>query len=147
MNIQKIVKIVALVIGLIAVFFLVRIMMLGDEAIKTIPENQGILSGFANLAYVVLAITAITAIVFSLVNLVSHPDKLKKALMSLGVFALVLVVAWFASSGQERLLSDGTTLTAGQSQMIEAGIKAFYILILLAAGLMLFFGAKKMLSK
>ena len=39
MNIQKIVKIVALVIGLIAVFFLVRIMMLGDEAIKTIPEN------------------------------------------------------------------------------------------------------------
>ncbi|MFT4780670.1 MAG: hypothetical protein ACJAZK_000126 [Psychroserpens sp.] len=147
MNIQKIVKIVALVIGLIAVFFLVRIMMLGDEAIKTIPENQGILSGFANLAYIVLAITAITAIVFSLVNLVSHPDKLKKALMSLGVFALVLAVAWFASSGQERLLSDGTTLTAGQSQMIEAGIKAFYILILLAAGLMLFFGAKKMLSK
>jgi hypothetical protein len=125
----------------------VRIMMLGDEAIKTIPENQGILSGFANLAYIVLAITAITAIVFSLVNLVSHPDKLKKALMSLGVFALVLAVAWFASSGQERLLSDGTTLTAGQSQMIEAGIKAFYILILLAAGLMLFFGAKKMLSK
>ena len=147
MNIQKIVKIVALVIGLIAVFFLVRIMMLGDEAIKTIPENQGILSGFANLAYIVLAITAITAIVFSLVNLVSHPDKLKKALISLGVFALVLAVAWFASSGQERLLSDGTTLTAGQSQMIEAGIKAFYILILLAAGLMLFFGAKKMLSK
>ncbi len=147
MNIQKIVKIVALVIGLIAVFFLVRIMMLGDEAIKTIPENQGILSGFANLAYIVLAITAITVIVFSLVNLVSHPDKLKKALMSLGVFALVLAVAWFASSGQERLLSDGTTLTAGQSQMIEAGIKAFYILILLAAGLMLFFGAKKMLSK
>ena len=82
-----------------------------------------------------------------MVNLVSHPDKLKKALMSLGVFALVLAVAWFASSGQERLLSDGTTLTAGQSQMIEAGIKAFYILILLAAGLMLFFGAKKMLSK
>ena len=98
MNIQKIVKIVALVIGLIAVFFLVRIMMLGDEAIKTIPENQGILSGFANLAYIVLAITAITVIVFSLVNLVSHPDKLMKALLSLGVFALVLSVAWFASS-------------------------------------------------
>jgi hypothetical protein len=147
MNIQKIVKIVALVIGLIAVFFLVNIMTLGDEAIKADAANQGVLSGFATLAYVVLAIAAITAIVSSLVNLISQPEKLKKALMSLGVFLLVLVVAWFASSGQERVLTDGSTLTSAQSQMIEAGIKAFYILILLAAGLMLFFGVKKMFSK
>ncbi|WP_299333605.1 hypothetical protein [uncultured Psychroserpens sp.] len=147
MNIQKIIKIVALVIGLIAVFFLVRIMMIGDEAIEADVANQGVLSNFATLAYVVLAIAAISAVAFSLVNLVSNPDKLKKALMSLGVFALVLVIAWFASSGVERTLSDGTTLTAGQSQLIEAGIKAFYILILMAAGLMLFFGVKKMLSK
>lgn len=147
MNIQKIIKIGALVIGLIALFFLVRIMMLGDDAIKNDVANQGILTGFANLAYVILAIATLSTVVFSLVNLLSHPDKLKKALISLGVFALVLVVAWFASSGVERPLSDGTTLTAGQSQMIEAGIKAFYILILIAAGLMLFFGVKKMLSK
>ena len=147
MNIQKIIKIVALVIGLIAVFFLVRIMMIGDEAIEADVANQGILSNFATLAYVVLAIATISAVVFSLINLVSHPDKLKKALMSLGVFVLVLVVAWFASSGVERTLSDGSILTQSQSQLIEAGIKAFYILILLAAGLMLFFGVKKMLSK
>ncbi len=138
MNIQKIVKIVALVIGLMAVFFLVNIMRLGDEAIKADAANQGVLSGFATLAYVVLAIAAITAIVSSLVNLISQPEKLKKALLSVGVFGLVLAVAWFASSGQERILTDGSTLTSGQSQMIEAGIKAFYILILLAAGLMLF---------
>jgi uncharacterized membrane protein YuzA (DUF378 family) len=147
MNIQKIVKIVALVIGLIAVFFLVKIMTLGDEAIKADAANQGVLSGFATLAYIVLAIAAITAIVSSLVNLISQPEKLKKALISVGVFALVLAVAWFASSGQERVLTDGSTLTSGQSQMIEAGIKAFYILILLAAGLMLGFGVKKMFSK
>jgi hypothetical protein len=147
MNIQKIIKIVALVIGLIAVFFLVKIMMLGDEAIKAEAANQAVLSWFANLAYIVLAIAAITAVVFSLVNLVSHPDKLKKALMSLGVFALVLVLAWFASSGVETEMTDGEMLSANGSQLIEAGIKAFYILILLAAGLMLFFGVKKMLSK
>ena len=147
MNIQKIIKIGALVIGLIAVFFLVRIMMLGDEAIESDVANQGVLSGFANLAYVILAIAAISTLVFSLVNLVSQPDKLKKALISLGVFALVLIVAWFASSGEERLLDDGKVLSAGESQMVEAGIKAFYILILIAAGLMTFFGVKKMLSK
>ena len=147
MNVQKIVKIVALVISLIALFFLIRIMMLGDEAIENDVANQGVLSGFANLAYIVLGIAAVSAVVFSIVNLVSQPDKLKKALMSLGVFALVLAVAWFMSSGEERILSDGTTLTEGQSQLVEAGIKAFYILILLAAGLMLFFGIKKTFSK
>ncbi|WCO01973.1 hypothetical protein [Psychroserpens ponticola] len=146
MNIQKIIKIGALVIGLIAVYFLVRIMMLGDEAIETDVANQGLLTSFANLAYVVLAIAAISTIVFSLVNLVSQPDKLKKALISIGVFALVLIVAWFASSGEERVLDEGKILSANGSQMVEAGIKAFYILILLAAGLMSFFGIKKMIS-
>ena len=95
----------------------------------------------------VLAIATIAAVVFSLINLVSQPDKLKKALLSFGVFAVILLVGYLMSSGEERLLSDGTTLTATQSQMIEGAIKAFYILILLAAGLMLFFGVKKMLSK
>jgi len=147
MNIQKIIKIVALVIGLIAVFFLVNIMRLGDEAIEADVANQGVLANFANLAYVVLAIATISALVFSLINLVSSPEKLKKALLSLGVFALVCAVAWFASTGVERTLNDGSTLTEGQSQLIEAGIKAFYILIFMAAGLMLFFGVKKMLSK
>ena len=147
MNIQKIIKIVALVIGLIAVVFLVQIMTIGDDAIKSDVANQGVFSNFAMLAYIVLAIAAISALVFSLINLFSHPDKLKKALMSLGVFALILIVAWFASSGVETELRDGKMLSASGSQMIEAGIKAFYILILMAFGLMLFFGVKKTLSK
>jgi len=86
-------------------------------------------------------------VLFSLINLVSNPDKLKKALLSFGIFAAVLVVAFFLSSGEARELSDGTTLTATQSQVIEAGIKAMYILIVSAAILMLVFGVKKMLSK
>jgi len=147
MNIQKIIKIVALVIGLIAVFFLVRVMMVGDEAIEADVANQGIVSSFIMVALVVLAIATIAAVLFSIINLVSNPDKLKRALLSIGVFALVLAVAWFLSSGVERTLSDGSILTASQSQLVEAGIKAFYILILLAAGLMLFFGVKKMFSK
>lgn len=147
MNIQKIIKIVALLIGLIAVFFLVRIIMVGDDAIEADVANQGILTAFINLAFVVLAIAAISAVLFSLMNLVSNPDKLKKALLSFGVFALILLIAFFMSSGQEQTLSDGTILTETQSQMIEGAIKAFYILILSAAGLMLFFGVKKMLSK
>ena len=68
MNIQKIIKIIALVIGLIAIFFLVRIMMIGDEAIEADVANQGVLSNFATLAYVVLAIATISAVLFSLIK-------------------------------------------------------------------------------
>lgn len=147
MNIQKIIKIGALVIGLIAVFFLVRIITIGDEAIEADAANQGILSSFITLALIVLAIATISAVVFSLVNLISNPDKLKKSLISVGVFAVILILGYVMSSGEERILSDGSTLTVAQSQMIEGAIKAFYLLIMLAAGLMLFFGVKKMLSK
>lgn len=147
MDIQKIIKIVALLIGLVAVFFLVRVIMIGDDAIKADVANQGILSAFITLALVVLAIAAISAVLFSLMNLVSSPEKLKKALLSFGVFAVILLIAYFISSGEEQVMNDGKILTATQSQMIEGAIKAFYILILGAAGLMLFFGVKKMLSK
>ncbi len=147
MDIQKIIKIVALVIGLVAVYFLVRIIMIGDEAIDADVANQGVVSSFITVALIVLAIATIATVIFSLVNLVSNPDKLKKSLLSVGVFALIMLVGYFISSGQEEILNDGSTLTATQSQMIEGAIKAFYILILLAAGLMLFFGVKKTLSK
>ncbi|NRA91197.1 MAG: hypothetical protein HRU26_00680 [Psychroserpens sp.] len=147
MNIQKIIKIVALVIGLIAIFFLVRIIMIGDEAIEADVANQGILTSFITLALIVLGIAAVSAVAFSLMNLVSNGEKLKKALISFGAFVLIMLIGFFMSSGEERILNDGSTLTATQSQMIEGAIKSFYILILLAAGLMLFYGVKKMLSK
>ena len=37
-NLQKIVKILVLIIGVIAIFFLARIMMIGDEAIESPPR-------------------------------------------------------------------------------------------------------------
>ena len=147
MTLQKIIKIAVIIIGLIAVFFLVRIMMLGDEAIENDVANQGVLSSFAMLAYVVLGIAAIPALVFSLINLFTNPDKLKRALISVGVFIAIIAVAFFLSTGEQRTLDNGDILTASQSQWIEAGIKAFYILILIAGGLMLFFGVKKTLSR
>jgi hypothetical protein len=147
MNIQKIIKIAALIIGLVAVGFLVRIIMIGDEAFEADTTYHGVLSTFITISLIVLVIAAISAVLFSLVNLVSNPDKLKKSLISIGVFAVILILGYVMSSGEERLLNDGSTLTEAQSQMIEGAIKSFYILIMLAAGLMLFFGVKKMLSK
>ena len=148
MTLQKIIKIAVIIIGLIAIFFLVRIMMLGDEAIEADPANQGVLSSFATLAYIVLGIAAISALVFSLINLLTNPDKLKRALLSIGVFVAIIAIAYFLSTGGEpRTLDNGDILSSADQQWIEAGIKTFYILIIVAGGLMLFFGVKKTLSR
>jgi len=147
MNLQKLVKILVLVIGVVAMFFLVRIMMLGDEAIESDEANQGIVSSYIMLSIVVLIITTVISLIFSLKNILSSSEKLKGALKAIGLFALVVAVAYFLSSGTEQVLDGGEILTASQSHWIEAGIRTFYILVIVAVITMLGFGIKRSFSK
>ena len=66
-NVSKILSIVAGIIGVVAIFFLARIIMEGDEPVKSSLELQNsIVSPFIQFAKIVLIITAILAIGFSL---------------------------------------------------------------------------------
>ncbi|MCB0446778.1 MAG: hypothetical protein KDD03_04580 [Gelidibacter sp.] len=147
MNLQKIIKIAVLIIGVIALFFLIRIMMIGDEVIEADASQQGIVSSFITLAIITLAITTIITLLFSVKNLLSSPAKLKQALIAVGLFALVVIVAFVMSSGTEQALDGGDVLTASESRWIETGIRTFYILVIAAAGAMMFSGVKKMMNK
>lgn len=147
MNLQKIVKIVALLIGLIALIFLVRIMMIGDAAIEADAANQGVVSSFITLAIIILVLAAIITLAFTLKNLITHPKKLKRALISIGLFALVIVLAYALSSGTEQQLEEGKVLTAGDSRLVETGIRTFYFLVLAAIGVMIWGGIRKLTNK
>lgn len=147
MNLQKIIKIAVLIIGVIALFFLIRIMMIGDEVIEADASQQGIVSSFITLAIITLAITTIITLLFSLKNLVSSPQKLKQSLIAVGLFAVVIIIAFVMSSGTEQVLDGGDILTASESRWIETGIRTFYILVIAAAGAMMFSGVKKMMNK
>ena len=147
MNLQKITKIIVAVIGVIALFFLVRILMLGDDAIANDVSNQGVVSSFIALGYVVFALTAAVTILFTVANLITHPNKLKEALLSIVVFAVIVAIAFFMSSGVEQDLGDGNTLSASGSKWVETGIRTFYFLVVIAIGTMVWGGVKKVLSK
>ena len=72
---SKILTLVAGLIGLIAFYFFIRIVMVGDDIIETDAEVQAsIVSPFINFAKFVLIATALIAVVFSIVNLVKHPQ-------------------------------------------------------------------------
>ena len=149
MNIQTIVKIISAVFGLLGVIFLFRIIGAGDEEIKMAASmgDYGVVTPLVSIAIAILLITVAITVIFSLLNLASSTQKLKKSLLFIGLFIIVVVAAFAASSGVETPLKDGEMLSSNGTRWVEAGIRMFYILAALAIGSILFFGGKKLINK
>ena len=142
MNTQKIFKYTALVFGVIGLTLQVVILNQGDDTIKlnALSGDYGVVSTMVTLALIVLAITVSLTLIFSITNLASDPKKLKKALLSIGAFGVVVLVAFLFSSGTETPLKDGDILSAAGSRWIETGLRTFYFLVFIAVGAMLYTG-------
>ena len=82
MNTQKIFTYTALALGVIGLILQVVILSQGDDVIKlnALSGDYGVVSTMVTLALLVLAITVVLTLVFSLGNLASDKKKLKKAL-------------------------------------------------------------------
>ena len=149
MNIQTIVKIISAVFGLLGVIFLFMIIGSGDEEIKMLASTGdfGTVTPLVNLAIAILSITVIVTVLFSLLNLASSPQKLKKSLIFIGCFLVVTGLAYVLSNGVETPMKDGEMLSAAGSRWVETGLRMFYILASLAILSMVFSGAKKILKR
>ena len=144
MDIQKLLKIVAIVIGVISIVFLGIIISTGDEAIKA-GAASGTIDTFMNVSYVILAIAVLVVLVFSILNLASNTAGLKNTLMGVGAFAVLSLICYFGfADGVETIRKDGDILSESGSRLIGAGLYLFYFLALIAGLIMLGFGIKKM---
>jgi len=148
MNIQKITTIAALILGVLGLVFQVTILSKGDDVI----EMDGLAGDFSSvspmitLALVILAIVVLITVVSSLAALATNAAKLKKALISIVTFALVVVVSFLFSEGVETPLKDGEVLSASGSRWVGTGLRTFYILAVVAVGTMVFSGVKRFLK-
>ena len=149
MNLQKITNISVVVLAVLALIVLGVIIGQGDEYIEmsAMQGNFGAVSVMINLALFVLLITVLMTIVFSMKNLFSEKSKLKKAAISIGSFLFVFIIAFVLSSGVETPMQDGKMLSALQSRFVEAGIRTFYLLTLIAGGIMVYFSVSKYFKK
>jgi len=139
----KISKIVAAALGLIGIIFLIRIISVGDEAIKS--GDDGSVDPMAYVAYIVLGITVAFVLYFVLKNLFTHTSSLKNTLVGIGAFLIVLVISYSVSGGDTTVYKyGGQAVTEGASKMVGAGLVSFYILMIAAAVAMLLSGVKKM---
>ena len=149
MKLQNIVNIVSALLGIIGVIFLLRIMGTGDEQVE-IDASQGnysMVTPIIELARIVLFLTIFVTLIFSLRGLFSNKEKLKKASISIGFFLLIIFISYMVSTGVETPMKDGKILSENGSRWVEAGILVFYILFIIAIGLMFLSGLRKMLKK
>ena len=148
MNFKTISKILVSILGFLGIIFLVRIVAAGDEAIKTGGED-GLVDPMAYIAYVILALVLAFVLFFVLKNLFTNTAGLKNTLIGVGAFAAVLLISYVVSGGDVKQydLQEGGFATDSTSQLVGAGLTAFYLLLAVAAGAMIFAGAKKLISK
>ncbi len=151
-KISKILSIVTGAISILAVYFLVRIIMEGDDVVKeSLDLQNSIVSPYITFAKVVFIITAVLAVGFSLLNLIKHPKALKKALMSIIVLGVLLAVAYMLASDAAVTNVSGNVLKDGEagstSKWVSTGI--WYSLILGAIAILGIFAdfVKSLVSK
>ena len=136
---SQILILVAGFIGLIAFYFFIRIVMVGDDIIETDAEVQAsIVSPFINFAKFVLIATGVIAVVFSILNLVKHPQVLKRTLLGVAALVVILVIAYSVSSDAAVLDVSGRVLEDGEagsiSKWVSTGINFSAILGVIGLG-------------
>jgi len=151
-KLSKILSIVTAIISLVAIYFLIMIIMEGDDAVKeSVDLQNSLVSPYISFAKIILYITAILAVGFSILNLIKNPQLLKKSLLSLVAMGILLAIAYALAGDGETLNASGLVLKDGEagpiSKWVSTGI--WYAVILGGVGIFAIFGGfvKSLVSK
>tara|TARA_B100001113_G_scaffold202402_1_gene165871 strand:- start:522 stop:971 length:450 start_codon:yes stop_codon:yes gene_type:complete len=149
MNLEKLTRIGCIALGVLGLIFLAIVFASGDDSIKMAAAsgNYGVITPIILLSQITLFIAVVVTLTFSLRGIAKDKSKMKNALKSAGLFLLVVVIAFVLSSGVETPMRDGKVLSAMGSRLVGTGIRVFFILSIIAVGLMVFPGTKKIFKK
>ncbi len=133
MNLQKLTRLLVIVLSVLSIVFLATIMMAD-------AQDGGMISPIIYVSYLMLLIAIVFVLYYTFKNLASKKGELKKTFMSIGAFLGVFLVAFIFADGTAVPLKDGGEVSSFASKMVSTGLNAFYILALVAIGLMIFTG-------
>lgn len=144
----KIAKIVAIILGVIGLVLWVLIARADSDVVaQTGSSSNNVVGMMISLGYWATIIVAIITLLFSLAGIASDPQKLKKALISIGVFAAVILVSYLIGTSEgfdfDKMADKGINVSAGTVKWVDAGLWSFYILAILAVLAMVVGGFKK----
>lgn len=107
-----------------------------------VPTNSGLM---LNYSYILAAVATFAAIIFSIIGMVTNVKKAKNALIGIVGVILVFVVGYLMAGNEIHQTINGELLAdEAASKKSEAGLIAFYILIIGAIGSIVFAEVSKM---
>ena len=149
MNLEKITRIGCIALGVLGMIFLSLVFFTGDDSIKMAAASgdYGVITPIILLSQIVLFIAVLVTLTFSLRGISKDKTKMKNAVKSTGLFVMVVLIGFLLSNGVETPMRDGKVLSAMGSRLVGTGINVFFILTIIAVGLMVFPGTKKIFKK
>lgn len=133
----KILNMIVGVVMLLGLIFWVRTTMNSDDLLGNADLQASVLNPFSYLTFLLLVVSAGSAVVFSVINLVKHPALLKRSLIGLAAMAVILLVAYLISTGGAVNSINGEVLaSASVSKWVSTGI--WYSILLGGVGLFFF---------
>ena len=149
MNLEKITRIGGIALGVLGMIFLSLVFFTGDDSIKMAAASgdYGVITPIILLSQIVLFIAVLVTLTFSLRGIAKDKTKMKNAVKSTSLFLLVVLVGFLLSNGVETPMRDGKVLSAMGSRLVGTGINVLFILTIIAVGLMVFPGTKKIFKK
>lgn len=142
---QKIIKIALIAIGVLSAV-LWYLLPDSDMPVAEAAQN-GAMNAMFIITYILLGIAVVVSLVFTLKNLFSNPQGLKKTLFVVGGFLLVVVISYVLASGTDvdpeyMAMSDESTV-----KKIGMGLNVFFILTIIAVVSLIIPAIKNMFSK
>jgi len=147
---HKILKIVLIVIGVIAA--ITCFFMMPDAEDPNAANSTGINIMFL-LMWILLIFASVTALFFGLKKMLTTPGGIKKALFSLGGLAVLFIIGYALSSGDEANAVvnafEGKDIqpTASTVKTIGMLLNVFFGMTVVAVLLMIWPGVKRILGR
>ena len=147
MTVYKVLKYLALVIGVIGLILLGRVLFAGDDAITNSGSVQAsVIDPFLWLSYFVLAIIIVLVLFYVIKGL--FQGDVKKSLTMIGLFGAVVLISYLLAGGGAIYDSNGAEIVGDTaSKWVDAGLIAFYILGTVAVLAMVLSGARNLFTK
>lgn len=143
---QKIIKIVAFILAIAGAIIALMIMGTDTQVLKT---NSPLVDNMLYVAYIVLVIVLALVLVFVIKGLFT--GNIKKTLLTVGAFLVIVLISYSVSSGTnldlQPFIAKGENVTPQISRYVGTGLYTFYVLAILAILSMLFSSVRKIFNK
>lgn len=99
------------------------------------------------LALLLIVLAVVLSLVFPVLNVVTNTQGAKKSLASVGVMALVFIVAYVISSSDLPIYASKAGVSSSQFKLISAGLNTFLITLALTVVVLVYDIVKGFVNK